>query len=520
MIYHYYYKRLQLFRIPYKILLAYQTPIGNTIKIWSSFHMNSFILAKRNDINILNITYTIIQIRKALNTLFNKIRFRGSFTLYAQAFKALKMNHESVFSFITAWVPGLLTNYRRVTKVIKAYKYHIAKAVYILKRPQLNALVHVNIKPLPRASFKRRRRRIPHIPKFPVISLSILDSDVWLNECANLGIPSIQICDTQSQFGKVTYPIISNQRSIAFSHLIVHLAAEVCNTSLLASHLDFISFYKYHGHKSFPAKLPSNRIIPRRVITLSKTERVKVYFNRDSKVQEALSRYVSIKLASYASHFIQRLHYKRPKISAPSVDQLDIEYEKPLINNERTYIVNNRSFSYQIKDLINTDITSPSSIQKHDKNLLHHHVCKSILWLKECYNRLVWLLNTSNKRKFYRKFGNIFKAIQLSYHHIIVRSIGLREALSRKRKEKRRFLTMISFNEQDTKGLFVSNSTGRLDPYLSHEEESSNQQMIEELEKELEELEEEETDSKPIQLSNKLYRKVIEQMIEELRKKK
>lgn len=66
----------------------------------------------------------------------------------------------------------------------------------------------------------------------------------------------------------------------------------------------------------------------------------------------------------------------------------------------------------------------------------------------------------------------------------------------------------------------MSNSTGRLDPYLSHEEESSNQQMIEELEKELEELEEEETDSKPIQLSNKLYRKVIEQMIEELRKKK
>jgi len=92
MLYQYYFKRLHLFKIPYKVLLTYQSPLGNTIKHWSSIYMNAFILAIRNDINILNIAYTIIQIRKALNAIFHKVRYRGSFTIYAQAFKALKMN--------------------------------------------------------------------------------------------------------------------------------------------------------------------------------------------------------------------------------------------------------------------------------------------------------------------------------------------------------------------------------------------------------------------------------------------
>lgn len=53
---------------------------------------------------------------------------------------------------------------------------------------------------------KTRKKNKDRIPKMPSISLSLLDSYIWLNECQSKGIPSIQICDTQSPFDRVTYP--------------------------------------------------------------------------------------------------------------------------------------------------------------------------------------------------------------------------------------------------------------------------------------------------------------------------
>jgi ribosomal protein S2 len=455
MLYHYYYKRLHLFKIPYLTLLAYHSPLGNSIKFWTSHNMNSFILAVRNEIYILNIAYTMIQIRRALNTIFHKVRYRGTLTIYAQALKALKLNQESVFSFVTTWIPGLLTNYKLVTTAIQAYKIHLATSIFFLKRPQLKAINQINLNSLPLASTIRNRYKIPHIPKFPSISLSILDCPIWLNECECLGIPSIQLCDTQSPFQKVTYPIISNQRSVVFTNLIVHLAAEVCNTSLISSHLEFLSFYQYHNQKIFAANLQKKRVYSFDVKHLVTYSHVKRGLRRNRK-KRWFSRHMLSYLYSYEISYEHELRgIMRMKRHSKRITQHYSQIKKPLIINKHTYIFNKRFFTYQVKDLINNKITPLNFVSKQYYSLIHHKIWAFIVHIKAVYNRLSLLFKWLYRRKFYRYYWRLNKTLRKLYHQVIVMLLGLRRALSRKRREKRKYITMVSLKKRDISSLIL-----------------------------------------------------------------
>lgn len=501
MLYHYYYKRLHLFKIPYKVLLAYHCPLGNTIKLWAKFHMNQFILAIRNDVNILNIAYTIVQIRKALNAIFQRLKYKGSFTIYASALKALKMNHGSVYSFITAWIPGIISNYARVTKSIMSYKRYIAHAQHLAKRPQMEAVIATNINPFPKASSLQEKRKVPFIPRLPSISLSVLDSDIWLNECNCLGIPSIQICDTQSNFEKITYPIISNQRSMNFSYLIVYLAAEVCNTSLINSHLEFLSFYKYHGSKMLSFNLKPSKIIPpicmiRDVFNTRYDEKGEDFDSRHRYWLHQLFYQPTVKkVTNIARRYVFHLKRKSPWLKRlvrkykpqggllfPPNPLIRPKAAKSLILNKQTYIFNNRNFTYQIKDLINN---APSNIQfgtsKQYYKMIHHYLWVSIQYLKRINNHLSLLGDKARKRKFYRKYGDLLRSVRHAYHYIIVYNLSLKTALSRKKRENRRFITMISFNKRDIKSLTVCSfllSQGTKFEFLKNIENKLNIQLI------------------------------------------
>lgn len=174
--------------------------------------MNSFVLAIRNEINILNIAYTIVQIRKGLNAIFSRWSIKV-LLLSMLSIKSFKNEYESVFSFVQSWVPGLISNYSRVTKSIMSFKYHIGHAKFLAKRPQLEAVVYTHINPFPKAAALQEKRKMPSIPRLPAISLSILDSDIWLNECQCLGIPSYNYAILKA-FWKDHISYISNQRSV------------------------------------------------------------------------------------------------------------------------------------------------------------------------------------------------------------------------------------------------------------------------------------------------------------------
>jgi len=238
--------------------------------------MLSNILIVRHDVHILNLGMTIIYLRKALNALFYRMKTRGTFLIYAEAHNALNLNHDSVFIFANSWLPGLITNYRRVSLSVASTKFHKAHIKPFLSRNQLAAIDNVRLKPFLRSIARYRKGLVPRIPRLPAISFSVLDNFIWLNECHNLKIPSIQLCDTQSVFDKVTYPIIANQRSVPLASLLVHLFSEVCTNALLDSQLTFISYYK--ALKMSAIKLP--RIISRSSVRKSRRKPLRKLYKR------------------------------------------------------------------------------------------------------------------------------------------------------------------------------------------------------------------------------------------------
>src|ERR1700761_9160705 len=232
-----------LVKIPFNFLLSYHSPVGNTTKFWSHHLMISHILGIRNDVNILHLGYTLIQIRKALNVVFNTAMSRRSLLIYAQAKNNFRLESRAIFTFVNAWLPGLLTNYKQSIKSIHLNKLKLFRSGRLyLRRPQVEAANTIQYRRRLFPTFIKRKllartRTRTRLPGIPNISLSLLDSKVWLNECFTLQIPSIQVCDTQSPYDKITYPIVANQKSMPFTYLIIGLFIEACAFAFMTEQL-------------------------------------------------------------------------------------------------------------------------------------------------------------------------------------------------------------------------------------------------------------------------------------------
>jgi len=231
--------------------------------------MLAHILAVRNDLHILNLGLILIQIRKALNSLYTRLLYRGSFLIYAEGFKALKIEHSAVFNFVTSWLPGLITNYKQIVTSLHTNRYmSLLTGSGFLSRPQMDALAASNANPVPPIIDIYYPKRSSKYGRIPSIALGVLDNFIWLNECQSLAIPSIQLCDTQSIYDSVTYPIIANQRSIPFTQLIIDLFVENCTFALMSQHhifkyirfkKDLKKFIRAHGLFMFNYKTYKKR---------------------------------------------------------------------------------------------------------------------------------------------------------------------------------------------------------------------------------------------------------------------
>jgi small subunit ribosomal protein S2 len=282
-----YFLRNNLLKIPFSLLLAYHCPYGNSVKLWTSHLMIRHILGVRNEIHVLDLSYTLIQIRKALNLVFNATLCRRTLLIYSQAHKGIKIDNNAIFTFVNAWLPGLLTNYRQlITSMYKNAKNLGRFGAIHLSNPQLEALrVFSHRSKLVPSLIARKSKKVRY-GNVPNLSLSLLDSPTWLNECHSLEIPSIQLCDTQSLYDHVTYPIVSNQRSIPFTRLIISLFTETCAYALITE-----QFYMTKNSLIGPKVRHFNSQISYK----SKLDRPLLeVLKKCSKRKKALSKYFSI----------------------------------------------------------------------------------------------------------------------------------------------------------------------------------------------------------------------------------
>jgi hypothetical protein len=110
----------------------------------------------------------------------------------------------------------------------------------LFSRPQLDALLNTYTTSFLSSTGILIPSLCTHIANIPGVSLSLLDSKLWLNEMASLAIPSIQLCDSQSNPTKICYPIVSNNKSAPFSYLLIYLFSEATHSSSLFEHSLFI----------------------------------------------------------------------------------------------------------------------------------------------------------------------------------------------------------------------------------------------------------------------------------------
>jgi ribosomal protein S2 len=442
MLHQYYFNRLKLFKLPYRMLLAYHSPAGNPIKLWASYQMITHILGIRKDIHILLMTSTVIQIRKALNTVFKRINCRGTLLIYAQALHSLKMHHGAVFSFITAWVPGLLTNYKRVIKSLIVLSHHRRRLNGLLTRNQTYNISRTFLhSPYASKLTGRLKRRYPAIPS---ISCSISDSFVFLNENLCLGIPLVNLCDTQSPYLKVPLPIIANQKSVPFSNFIVGLFAEACSHALLLEHTNFLQLNSISNKRALSKHLGISRKKGYRLFT---RQLFKAFFRtrRDRKVKRR---------PATIDELIQYHRYRRT-LARRHLKKHNLKKHRSMIISNSAFIFNNTLFTYQIRDIVKHKSKYNLSYKFTLLNYIRNTFLSLILYYQKALNRYSLTKSRLRYYRFKKGYKSAFNALLTLLKRFYINNLGLSEALSRKRLEKARFLTGISFTGRDLSNLIM-----------------------------------------------------------------
>ena len=221
---------VNLFQITYNVLLNYHCPLGKRRGEWRYGVMLTNIFMIRNRMSILDLTNIFFELRKMVNRLFKAVKLRKGVALL----NGRRYGWRRVFTLIfEKWLPGFFTNF--YLNMAEMVGYFI-KRKFLTRRQKMRALsltgmcldknyltsFRFNVK-----AAKLRENKLINFMKLPTVSLSLIDNTVWLRECQKEGISAIQIVDSNSEIERVNYPIISNQKSIAFLSFISLLAKEI-----------------------------------------------------------------------------------------------------------------------------------------------------------------------------------------------------------------------------------------------------------------------------------------------------
>lgn len=112
----------------------------------------------------------------------------------------------------------------------------------------------------------------------------------------------------------------------------------------------------------------------------------------------------------------------------------------------------NKQFVYKISEYFN---------RFKDRRNLTFLVIKSLFWrqfiinIKKVYLQLLKLKALFGRKYFFKHFKRFFFLIIHYYKTVLVHCLGLRKALRRKRKQKCRYLTNITFHPRDLKTKFI-----------------------------------------------------------------
>ena len=243
----FYNSNIELLSFNYNYLLNFHTAIGNSSKFWINPSLFSKVLAIRNDMILYDLSFTFISLRKGLQSIFQISKFKGSVLGYVSLDKNYKFSGVGFDHFLRSWLPGYLTNFKKVMKNILSLQ---TKNIFNLTRRQKKFLKNIDLKRKMPLNYYyyfwkkkvRGKKTITKIPSIPSFGFSLDDYNIWINECQKIGLRTMAVCDSESFPQKVDYPLIGNQKSLPLSFFLVKLVAETVSSGKRFDYFSFIGF--------------------------------------------------------------------------------------------------------------------------------------------------------------------------------------------------------------------------------------------------------------------------------------
>ena len=197
-------------------LMLSKSHIGSNLTELNS-KMIPYLLGKRKFINIINLKYTGIQLKKIIFLIINLISLRQKilfiknfrFPYFINYFKIIRCFYVDNF-----WIKGLLTNYKIVSNSKK-----------LRSNPNYNSNIF----------------SMKYLPSL-VIFLQMFNKSYELNECLHLKIPVVGILDTNTiSTDNVNYIIPTNSTSVESLYIYIYIYKSAIIQGLHKERFDILS---------------------------------------------------------------------------------------------------------------------------------------------------------------------------------------------------------------------------------------------------------------------------------------
>ena len=216
-------------KLKFEDLLVTGAHFGHVTHKWHP-NYKPFILMEKNGVHIINLDETLRYLNKALEFITTTRKKNGEFLFVgtkkqAQDIVQQEADRCSMFYVVERWLGGTLTNFSTIKKSIKRLNLLEKEGSQIYENQTKKEIQMLNRERIKLSDQHRGIKDMRRLPDAVIIVDAKLENTA-VKEANRLGIPIIAMVDSNTDPGKVDYPIPANDDSIRTIQLIMTKIAD------------------------------------------------------------------------------------------------------------------------------------------------------------------------------------------------------------------------------------------------------------------------------------------------------
>ena len=216
-------------KVKFEDLLVTGAHYGHVTRKWHP-NYKPFILMEKNGVHIINLEETLRYLDKALNYIQTKTKNKAEFLFVGTKKQARDIVQQeadrcSMFYVVERWLGGTLTNFSTIKKSIKRLNLLEKEGSQIYENQTKKEIQMLNRERIKLSDQHRGIKDMRRLPDAVIIVDAKLENTA-VKEANRLGIPIIAMVDSNTDPGKVDYPIPANDDSIRTIQLIMTKIAD------------------------------------------------------------------------------------------------------------------------------------------------------------------------------------------------------------------------------------------------------------------------------------------------------